>query len=108
MAKWAGKIGFVVTENHDGIWSETAVEKPYTGDLLKDQVNIQNSDKLNDNFILDNKISVVANKFAFDNFQYMRYVTVMGTKWKVRSAEIQYPRVILSVGGVYNGEQEQD
>jgi hypothetical protein len=32
----------------------------------------------------------------------MLYVEFMGTKWKITNVEVQYPRLILSVGGVYN------
>jgi hypothetical protein len=35
----------------------------------------------------------------------MRYVEFMGTKWKITNIEVQYPRLTLSIGGEYNGQQ---
>jgi len=29
----------------------------------------------------------------------------MDSLWKVTAVDVQYPRLILSIGGVYNGEQ---
>ena len=59
-------------------------------------------DKLNDDVNISNEISIVADPFAYQNFHAMRYVEFMGAKWKISSVEVQYPRLILTVGGVYN------
>ena len=103
--KWYGKLGFAVTSGKDGIWKDDIIEKQYTGELFKPRVSFQNSNNVNDNIILNNQISIIANKFAYDNYQCIKYAEVLGKLWKVNSIEIQYPRLILSIGGIWNGEQ---
>ncbi len=106
MAKWFGKVGYAITEETDpGIWEETIIEKNYYGDITSDRRNRQNSGEVNDNISLSNVISIVADPFAYQNCSHMAYVEIMGTKWKVSNIDVQYPRLILTVGGVYNGEQ---
>lgn len=105
MSKWVGKIGYAVTsESTDkpGIWTEDIIEKTYIGDVIKNNRRLQSTDTLNDNINISNEISIIADPFAQTNFHNIRYVTFMGSKWKVSNVDVQYPRLILSVGGVYN------
>ena len=105
MAKWFGKIGYAITsETESGIWEPTIVDKEYYGDLTTDRRKRQNSGEVNDNINLANVISIIADPFAIQNCSYMAYVEVMGTRWKISDIEVQYPRLILTVGGVYNGD----
>ena len=104
MSKWFGKIGYAVTEETTpGVWVEQITERNYYGDIIRNTRRLQTSDKLNDDINVSNEISIVADPFARDNFHAMRYIEFMGTRWKVSSVEVQYPRLILSLGGVYNG-----
>lgn len=106
MAKFYGTIGYAVTEEtKPGVWEEKITERMYYGDLSRNTRRLQSTERLNDNINIANEISIVADPFANENFHSMRYVEFMGAKWKVTSVEVQYPRLILSVGGVYNGEQ---
>ena len=106
MAKFYGAIGYSVTEEtRPGIWKENIIERMYYGDLVRNTRRLQSSDKLNDNIDVSNEISILADPFANDNFHSMKYVEFMGAKWKITSVEVQYPRLILTIGGVYNGEQ---
>lgn len=106
MAKFYGAIGYAVTEEtKPGVWTEKIVEHVYYGDLTRNTRRLQSVDQLNDNIDVANEISIVADPFANENFHSMRYVEFMGAKWKVTSVEVQYPRLILTLGGVYNGEQ---
>ena len=105
MAKWFGKIGYAITsETESGIWEPTIVEKEYYGDLTTDRRKRQNSGEVNDNLNLANVISIIADPFAIQNCSYMAYAEVMGARWKISDIEVQYPRLILTVGGVYNGD----
>lgn len=100
MAKFYGNIGFLDTiETDPGVWEETYTVKPYYGDLVRNTSRWQTSDKVNDNVTINNSISIVADPYASENFQKMRYVEFLGAKWKIESAEVQYPRIILSIGG---------
>lgn len=104
MGKWFGKIGYAVTEETTpGVWVAQITERNYYGDIIRNTRRLQTSDKLNDDINVSNEISIVADPFARDNFHAMRYIEFMGTRWKVSSVEVQYPRLILSLGGVYNG-----
>lgn len=106
MAKFYGAIGYAVTEEtKPGVWEEKITERMYYGDLSRNTRRLQPTERLNDNINIANEISIVADPFANENFHSMRYVEFMGAKWKITNVEVQYPRLILSVGGVYNGEQ---
>lgn len=105
MARWCGKVGFIVTEETSpGVNKEVAVERTYYGDLIKNYRRLQSSDKLNDDVTISNEISIVADPYARENFHAIRYAEFMGTKWKVSSIDVQYPRLILSMGAIYNGK----
>lgn len=106
MAKFYGKIGYAETvEINPGVWQEQITERSYFGDLGRNTRMLQSSSQLNDNINISNEISIVADPFANQNFHLMRYVEFMGAKWKITNVEVKYPRLILTVGGVYNGEQ---
>ena len=104
MNKFYGKIGYAISEETvPGAWVERIVERSYYGDVIRNIRRLQSSENLNDDINVSNEISIVADAFANQNFHSMRYVEYMGTKWKVSSIEVKYPRLILSIGGVYNG-----
>ena len=105
MAKWYGKIGYEITEEVEpGVWVPSVVEHPYYGDMTSDRRKRQNSDGVNDNLNLANVISIIADPFAMQNCSHMAYAEIMGSKWKISDIEIQYPRLILTIGGVYHGQ----
>lgn len=105
MAKFYGAVGYAVTEeNTPGVWDEHIVERMYYGELIRNTRKLQTTEYLNDDINISNEISILADPFAYANFHSMRYVEFMGAKWKIISVEVLYPRLILTVGGVYNGE----
>lgn len=105
MAKFSGKIGFSL-ESEDGgetgIWAPQVTEKQYYGDIMNDTRKWNDDSKVNENLNISNKFSIVANRFAIENIGYMRYVVWHGFKWKIITAEISGPRIVLYVGGLYN------
>lgn len=104
--KYCGLIGFGDTEEtRPGIWEEVIKEYKYFGDVIRDTRRWNTTEYLNDNFNISNRISIVADPYAFDNFAHIRYAEWMGTRWKVTSVEVQPPRLILDIGGVYNGDE---
>lgn len=104
MAKFYGKIGYASTvETKPGVYEEQIVERSYYGDLIRNTRRLQSSDKVNDDINISNEISIVADPYATNNFHTMRYAIFMGTKWKISNVEVSYPRLILTLGGVYNG-----
>lgn len=106
MARFFGVIGFAETiETKPGVWVEQITERNYYGDLTRNNRRLQSTDQVNDNVTISNEISIVADPYANENFHSMRYVEFMGTKWKISNVEVQFPRLILTTGGLYNGEQ---
>ena len=102
MGKFYGKIGYAVTsETMPGVWEETNIEYNYSGDVIRNTRKWQSGENLNDDLVINNTISIISDPFANLNFHAMRYVEWMGAKWKITNVEVQRPRLILSVGGVY-------
>lgn len=104
MAKFSGMVGYIESvETKPGIWEDVVTEKKYNGDVIRNMSRMQPTDNTNDNIVINNNISIVADPFAYKNFQHMRYVIFMGNKWKISNLEIIHPRIVLSLGGLYNG-----
>lgn len=108
MNKWFGKIGFVMTvqdENKPSKWVEKVVEKDFYGDVLNNYHKWEQGLSVNDDANISNQISVVANDFAINNLQYMKYIEFSGAFWKINLINKQMPRLILGIGGVWNGKR---
>ena len=107
MAKFSGLIGYVLqqVETAPGVWTDQLIEKNYRGDVVLDQRRWQSSDKLNDDLNLDNSISIIADKYANQNIGHMKYIVWDGVAWNIQSLSINRPRIIIQIGGVYNGER---
>ena len=103
MAKFYGTIGYVVTdETVPGVWEEVVTERSYYGDVIKNTSRWQQTENLNDDISVSNQISIVADPFAYQHFHAMKFVRWMGTSWKITNVEVQRPRLLLTIGGVYN------
>lgn len=104
MARYSGSIGYAVdVEKYPGVWEPDIKEHKYHGDVLKNKLSVQQSGVVNPTITISNNISVVADAFAFENYYAIRYVTYLGKKWTVTNIEIERPRMILTLGGLYNG-----
>lgn len=104
MSKWYGKIGYAESvEVESGDYQEVITERSYYGDMYRNTRLLQNSDGTNDNVNVANQISIVADPYANDHIFAMRYVEFQKAKWKISNVEVQYPRLILTVGGLWNG-----
>lgn len=104
MAKFHGRIGYAQSvESSAGVWTDEISERGYYGDVIREARQFTNSGQVNDNLVINNRFSIVADDFARENFSAMRYVVYLGVYWKIINVEVQRPRLILSVGGVYNG-----
>lgn len=103
--KFYGVIGFWVrsVEEKPGIWKNCIVEKPYVGDVNRNVSKFQSGENQNDDLAINNQISIIADLYARTNMHAIRYVIWNGVKWKVSNVTINYPRLLLELGGVYNG-----
>lgn len=110
MAKWCGRVGYISTEEVEtapGVWKAIPIEREYYGDLIRNHKRFEQAQQVNDNITLQNEISIVADPYAVQHFHEIRYVEFNGAMWRVTAVDVQYPRLSLSVGGIYNGEQAQ-
>lgn len=107
MAKWYGVIGYVETvEKSPGVHKEEITERKYAGDVTRNISRWTASpNSTNDDLSVNNQISIIADPFAYQNFHSMKYVEFMGANWKITNVDAsQRPRLILTLGGVYNGQ----
>jgi len=106
MAKFYGNIGYVTsTETAPGVWTDVVSEREYYGDIIRETKQWTQADKVNDNLKINNRISIIADDFAYTNFSAMKYVIWGEVYWKISTIELQRPRLILSLGDVYNGNK---
>ncbi len=105
MAKFFGKIGYVTNEEtRPGIWESDVKEKQYSGDINRFVRRWQNGTKVNDDVNISAQVSVIADTYLLENSHCIRYVKLKKVAWEVVSIEPQPPRLILDLGGIYNGE----
>ena len=104
MAKYYGSIGFAKQEEtRPGVWKEMITERKYFGEEVRNFRRLQPSGNVNDNINISVTLSVVSDPYANEHMYDMRYATYQGAKWKITDVEPQYPRLILTLGGLYNG-----
>lgn len=108
--RFYGSVGYAtIYEKPDdpGVWIDTIVERPYFGDVLQNRSRWNPGMSANDDMAIENRISIVADPYAYQNFSQIKYVKWMGQVWKVTAIEVERPRLILTIGEVWNGEQAE-
>lgn len=104
MNRWYGKVGYIETvEIEPGIWEEKETVRSYYGELVRNSSKFRVSGDINDDKDVSVELSIVADPYSSLHFHAIRYVEFGGTKWKVNTVEPKRPRLILSLGGEYNG-----
>ena len=106
MAKFYGEVGYgdsVETPSGSGVWVDEITEVLYYGDVIRNTRRLESGEGLNDDISVGNSISIMADDYANNHFFKIKYVRWAGVLWKVDSVEVRSPRLILSLGGVYNG-----
>lgn len=107
MTKFHGNVGYVKTvETSKGVYHPTTDVKMVRGDVLTSSRRYETGTSVNDNVVLSSRLSLVSTKYMVDNLAYLKWVEYLGTKWKVTSIEVLPPRIILSLGGVYNVDDQ--
>ncbi len=100
-------VGFSFSEEgtgeREGIVEDKVVEKYYYGDILRNTRRYENGNDINDNLRINNQVSIVADDYAYDHYYDIRYCRLMNGLWKVTNVEVQRPRLLLTIGEVYNG-----
>lgn len=104
MAKFHGSVGFGATvEQASGVFVENIVEHTFYGNVIQNRRNLQQDEILNKNLSLSNSISIVGNAYANEYYFAIKYVEWAGKRWTVTNVEVQFPRLLLQLGEVYNG-----
>lgn len=104
MARFYGEVGYGESvEVQPGVWEDVITEVKYYGDVLRNARGLETGDKVNNDLSVSNSISIVADPYANEHFFAMRYIKWAGTLWTVSDVEVKSPRLILRLGGVYNG-----
>lgn len=107
MARFCGYIGFAFdVETAQDVWEPIITQRQYYGDVLSARKRTDGGEGLNDNISLSVRVSIVADPFAETHLSDIVFVVLNGTKWKVTDREVQYPRIVLSVGGIYNEQKD--
>lgn len=109
MAKLFTRIGYAPSyeKTAPGVYEEVQVVKKCYAEVIRDTRRLESSGQVNDNVNINNRFSIIADPYARENFHAMRWIEYMGAKWKISDVEVEYPRLILSLGGLYNGDDNE-
>lgn len=106
MAKFYGVIGYAeMAETDPGVWEERIITRSYRGDVTRNSRRLEAGESVNDDLVLNNQISIVADAYAYHHCYAMRFAEWCGARWKITNVEVQRPRLILTIGGIYNGPE---
>lgn len=110
MAKFYGKVGYAAqsVETDPGIYEDQIIERWYLGDVVRNTRRLVEGSEVNSDLTVDNSISILADPYALDHFHALRYVEWAGVLWVISSVDVQRPRLVLRLGGVYNGPRPAD
>lgn len=107
MAKWSGIIGFVKTEEQpqgSGVWKQIVTHRKYKADVTRASKRIQTAQQVNNNITLNNELSILADPYLIENLYCITFIQFANAWWSVNSVTLDYPRITLEIGGVYNGD----
>lgn len=103
MSKFSGLVGYVThSETTPGVWTPISDPKKMRGDIIRQASNSQNGDKVNSDITLNHRVSLIGDAYAFGNYYNIKWIDIDGLKWSVSSVEVQRPRLIVTLGGVWN------
>lgn len=103
MNRFCGEVGYVETvETRPSVWTKQVSEIQYRGDVLRNMRRMENGENVNEDIQANHSVSIIADAYAFEHFSAIRYVKWMGACWKVTNVEVQRPRLILTIGGLYH------
>lgn len=104
MERFYGKVGFVDTTLFSpGVYEEVATERPYYGEVERNSFRLNSGEKVNENVVIVNTITIVADAYATEHFSSIRYVEWLSSKWKVSSVQVERPIIRMTLGEVWNG-----
>lgn len=106
--RFYGEVGYIIpVEKSRGLFVDEEIKRLYSGEFIRMSSSWKNGEGINDDLTLGNRISIVGDPFAYEHFSSIKFVDFGGAKWKVNSIEVSFPRLILSIGGLYNGYDDE-
>jgi hypothetical protein len=104
MAKFYGEIGYGESvESAPGVYKDVITEYKYKGDVVRNTRRLSEGQSVNNDISVNNSISIVADAYAREHFFAIRYIRWQGVLWTVSEVTVEPPRLLLRLGGVYNG-----
>lgn len=104
MAKFSGLVGYVTQEEKvPGVWVPVENPRKMKGDVIRQSASSQNGNKVNSDISLNHRVSLIGDAYAFGNYYNIKWIELHGRKWEVSSVEIERPRIIVNLGGLWNG-----
>lgn len=103
MARFSGKVGYITQEETTpGVWTPKEKSRTMKGDIIRQVSNYTSGESVNDDISLNHRVSLVGDAYAFGNYFNMKWIQIDSQKWKISSIEVQRPRLIVTVGGLWN------
>lgn len=106
MTRFYGEVGYGVTEeNPSGSGKHVPVitEQAYYGEITRITKQHEPGEKVNSDLSAGVTISILADQYATEHFLNIKYLRWEGVLWTVTNVKVQRPRLIIEIGGVYNG-----
>ena len=107
MTRFFGPVGYVTTTRSGGVSKDVATERNYYGEELRSLRYFRDGDSVLGEVSQQTRISIVADAYALENYEDIRYVVKTGTPWTVESVQTERPRLILILGDKYNGDRAE-
>lgn len=106
--RFSGTVGYAEqAETIPGVWTDVITEYHYSGDVIRNNRHLGSPTLeppvTQGELALENSFSILADAHAYANFMNMRYISWEGTNWKITNIEVRRPRLILTVGGQWDG-----
>lgn len=106
MTRFNGLVGYSLAdiEVRPGVWEPNIIERVYGGEVKTPARQASEVDTTtNKSVSVSAVIEIVADEFAINNFMAIKYIKWLGKNWDVDSISIRHPRLVLRLGGIYNG-----
>jgi hypothetical protein len=106
--RFRGTVGYATSEEGvPGVWQDVITEVTYSGDVIRNARRLEPVSQVppeaNAPLALENSFSILADAHAYANYMNIRYVNWEGVRWRVTNVEVRRPRLILTVGELWNG-----